>query len=139
MTIEITNLPEFEEELQEYFNKKLWIFGQLIVNEIQDLIEEIPLFVNGDFWRSIHSYVDGEGLHIDDGVFYGIYLEYGTYAYWDMFGEENFNKLLHPKKSQMSKQFSKMFPKGMQPFAPFRRILFNDALMGELLQKAINS
>ena len=135
MNIEITNAKEFEQEVQEYFNKKLNAIGFLVVNEIQDLIQQIPLFRTGDFWRGIHSYVEDGALLIEDSVNYGKYLEYGTYAYWDNYGLNNFPSVFHPKKMDMDTEMKKAFPKGMQPFAPFRRVLYNETKMKNILSK----
>lgn len=136
----ITNMDEFKEEVQAFLKKKMFIFGQLLVNEIQDKIQEIPLIDTTDFWKSIRSFVESDGtLVIESGVKYGVYLEYGTLGYWRAYGLDKFNEPLHPKKRDMTAELKKAFPTGMQSFSPIRRVLFNEPLMSKKLQEAFDS
>jgi hypothetical protein len=67
------------------------------------------------------------------------YLEYGTYSYWQKFGLKTFPEPGYPaipKKKEISYEERKKLPKGMQPFAPFRRVLWNEAKMGDIIEKA---
>lgn len=122
--------------------KILFTWGQLIVTEIQRLIEEMGLVSKGGgtYKTSIHSYVTPDNvLNIEDGVFYGAYLEYGTLAYWQEYGLKKFPSVVHPKKMDMPAKMKKSFPKGMQPFAPFRRVLYNNNLMETLFLRAVKN
>jgi len=139
VTVEITNIEEFKVELQKYLDKVMFVYGQLIVNAIQKQIEDMKLQDNGDFWRGIHSFYSNKELMIEDAVFYGVYLEYGTFSYFSQYGLENFPKNVDPKKKEISAKLRKAFPKGMQPFSPFRKVVFNDKIMTKLLQESFNA
>lgn len=137
--IVFTNLEEFKKEVEEYLRKRMFVLGQLLVNEIQDKIEEIDLYESGKFHQGIHSFIDSRGnISIESSVFYDIYLEYGTYGYWETYGTDKFPTVPHPKKRDMSPALKKSFPRGMQPFAVFRRVLWNTKLMEQKLGEALS-
>lgn len=133
----LSSMGDLKAAEKTIIRKIMAAWGFLIERRIQDLIEQVPLFVNGDYWRGVHSFVREDGvLVIENTVFYAEYLEYGTFAYWEIYGEESYPSQFHPKKRDLPAGLKKLFPKGMQPFAPYRRVLYNQEIMRDLLRQA---
>lgn len=126
--VEITNWIEFR-------NKVLTQLGIGIEQAMQDEAMKMGLYRTGHYIRGFNHYIDKEGvLNIDNGVFYAVYLEYGTYDYWDVYGLDDYpDKPL--KKMNMKKEERIGMPKGMMPFAPMRRILYSQERMDEVIRK----
>ena len=123
---------------EEEIAKKMFILGELIINKIKENIRAMDLIDSGQFLQQWFStYKNGE-LTIENGQEYMIYLEYGTYAYWNQYGSENFPGTPDPKKKDLPASLRKNYPKGMQPFAFIRKVLYNDIVMGELIQQAFS-
>jgi len=139
MNIIITNKDEFSRELREYLNKKLKIMGELIVAEIRKKIKDMNLIDTTEFWSSFSSHVEDGVLTIESSVGYAVYLEYGTFEYFDRYGLKSFPTAKIPKKKDISRELAEKFPKGMMPFAPVRRVLYNKKLMENIISKAFNS
>lgn len=133
MKIQITNLNAFDGEVNKFITSRLKVLGFLIVNEIQRLIREIPLFDTGAYHRSIHSYVKEGILYIESAVSYSVYLEFGT---MELTVKELEVPKMPKKKKDVSPSVRKTMKKGVGAFAPFRRILFNKKLMESLVNKA---
>lgn len=113
--------------------------GFLLETEIRNQIVKMDLISKpggGRFSQGIHSWVDAKGLHVESDVEYSDYLEYGTYSYFAIYGMKGFPKKPDPKKRDMTPTQKKAYPFGMQPFAPFRRVLYNKRLMNKLVKKA---
>jgi hypothetical protein len=126
---EITNWDEFKEKL-------LTAVGFQVENEIINQINTMRLVDTGHFKQSITSEVQNGELIITSTAPYAPYLEYGTFDYWSVYGLQGFPKTPEPKKKNISRKAAKKLPKGMQPFAPFRRVLFNKAKMEQIVDKA---
>ncbi len=140
--ITIKSDTNFDKLQKDLIKKTLVAWGFLLEAKIKDLIEDIPLWKTGDYWRGVHSYVDDNNiLHLESDVKYAPYLEFGTYDYFEISGLDNFPKgIVAKKKSIIGKGSTKkksVMPKGTQPFAPFRRILYDEAIMRTTLKKAI--
>ena len=127
----------------EQLNAVMEVLGNLIIQEIQKQIRKMDLISKGkgagQLLQNWTSSWDGKKLYIENKEKYSDYLEFGTYAYWQMNGLENFTDPMHPKKKDMSLMERKAYPKGMQSFAPIRKVLYNDNLMSKLVQTAFSS
>lgn len=119
-------------------NRAMFILGELIINKVKDNIRDMNLINTGAFLQGWFSNWSNNTLTIENTQIYAYYLEYGTYGYWDQFGEEKFTDPMHPKKKDIDAELRSAFPTGMQPFAPVRRVLYNDAVMTELITKAFS-
>ncbi|KKM21467.1 hypothetical protein LCGC14_1635170 [marine sediment metagenome] len=117
--------------LKEFELKVLDSIGFQVVNEIKRKIREIPLIDTGQFINSIHHRITNEGLIIEDGVFYGKFLEFGTTAHFvapktkkALRWEEGRKGRLAARKSPKDAKirFSKgHMVRGIQAHAPFRK------------------
>lgn len=128
---EIVNWPEIR-------SKFLFALKELIVNRIQDEARKMRLFDTGEYIRDFTARVDeGEGvLVIENPHMKAVYLEWGTMAYAEAYSPDGFPSVPHPKKKDMTANEKAAYPKGMQPFAPVRRVLYNQELMAGLFVKA---
>lgn len=126
---EITNWDEFKTKL-------LTAVGFQVESEIINQINIMGLVDTGHFKQSITSEVQNGELVITSVAPYAVYLEYGTYDYWSVYGLQGFPKKPTTKKKDMSRKAAKKLPKGMQPFAPFRRVLYNKAKMEKIISIA---
>jgi len=128
---EITNWDEFQDTLLE-------AIGLQVEDEIVQQINNMRLVgVTGNFKGSIKHYVKNGDLTIYSTAEYAQYLEYGTFDYWQNYGLESFPSKPFPKKKDVSRKERSGMPKGMQPFAPFRRVLYNPQLMEKVINKAV--
>jgi len=86
-----------------------------------------------------------DGVAMSDGKNpknYAAYIEYGTFDYFAKYGLDKFPVPGYPsipKKKDISRKAAKNLPKGMQPFAPIRRILYNQNKMAQIITKAVKS
>lgn len=122
--IVLENPEQVEQEFRKLLRKKLAAVGFVLEGAVIDQIDNMGLVNTGHFRSSVHSYVeDGTrpAVVVESAAKYATYLEYGTFSYFDIFGSDKFPKTPHPKKKNMGAQQRRNFPKGMQPFAPFRR------------------
>jgi len=127
-TYEIVNWDEFR-------RKVLFLLGEGIVNAIQDEALKLGLFKTGRYIRGFHSYVDESGqLNIDNDVYYAKYLEYGTFEYFDIYGLDDFPDT-PIKKKDLSREERTSLPKGMAPFAPIRRVLYNQEKIDQIIRE----
>ena len=120
-------------------DRAMTILGELVINKVKANIRTIDLIQKGDFLQGWFSKWTGNTLFIENMRKYALYLEYGTYAYFDIYGEDSYTEPVHPKKRDMSPQMKRSFPRGMQPFAPVRRVLYNDAIMEGLIDQAFKA
>jgi len=137
LTYKVKTDKEFSD--QELDNR-LFILGELIINEVKTLIRRMMLVESGAYLQGWFSKVSSGSLVIENTQPYALYLEYGTYEYHNIFGDEDFPEVTQPKKKDL-KQFgisTAGLPKGIQPFAPVRRVLYNDDLMSRLLAKVFS-
>jgi hypothetical protein len=123
---------------EEEIAQKMFILGELIINRIKENIRAMDLIDSGQFLQQWFSTYKNGQLNIENAQEYMIYLEYGTYAYWDQYGTENFPGTPDPKKKDLPPELRKLYPKGMQPFAFIRKVLYNDIVMSELVQQAFS-
>lgn len=121
----------------EFAKKFLNAVAFQVVSEIQDNIKKSNLIQSSNFWQSIQSApATADGVEIFSDAHYAPYLEYGTYAYWNKYGLDNFPMINDPKKKDLAPKARKKYPKGMQPFANFRRVLYNPAKMEQIIDRA---
>jgi len=126
---EIENWEEFQEKL-------LQAIGFQIEKELILETNKLGLVNTGAFKQGWYTEVDGDHLIISNTQDYAIYLEYGTFGYWNQYGVDSFPSAPHPKKKTLSSDQKKNYPKGMQPFAPLRRTLWNKNKLGSIIEKA---
>lgn len=183
---EVTNWDVFEKKI-------LKGIGFQTENEMRNMTDRMALVDTGEYKRSFHSEVKTEGLIITNTAPHAIYLEYGTYEYFDIYGLDDFPTTMDPKKtkdfdigklsrssvkSRMTlsdfikgaKSFKRKLtaknilrqaikfilksskknksskstrrdslPKGMQPFAVMRRVLWNKNKMHKIINNAIRA
>ena len=145
MSIEITNMDEFKKELRDKFKEIMFEVGQEVEIEIRNEVEKMHLMGKPSnlHQRGYISSVEVKGnevaMLLETGLKYAVYLEYGTYSYFDSFGVSSFPATPDKKKMHMTAKEKKNYPKGMQPFAPIRRVLWNKQKMEKIVNTAINS
>ena len=126
--VEIVNWDEFRD-------KVLFLLGTGITQAIQEEAIKLGLYISGRYIRGFHHYVDEIGqLNIDNDVFYAKYLEYGTFEYFDLYGLDDYPDT-PIKKKDLSKERRAGLPKGMAPFAPIRRVMYNQSKMDEVIRR----
>ena len=124
------DLPE--EEIQ----KKLRILGELIAQEIRALAIRMGLKDTGDYIQGFLVSIENGVIIIENRTKHSEYLEYGTFEYFAKSGTDKFPKSLDPKKKDLAtKKEREALPKGGQPFAPIRRVLFNKTIMNNLIRR----
>ena len=122
----------------EKFGKGInFAISEQIAQAVRKEIEKMKLIQSTQFWQSIQVLPNGEGVYSD--VPYAQYLEYGTMEYWNNYGSDDFPKTPHPKKKHMTREQAKAYPAGMQPFAPFRRVVYNPNKMVDIVARAIRN
>ena len=132
VTIVITNVDEAVKSFRDKFFHAL---GQLIVAEIQDTISTLGL-VDTNLYRSTVDYkIEDDALVITNNAEYAMHLEFGTEEYFQLEGDK-WSRTADPKKKGLKSRERKQFPKGMQPFAPYRKVLYNEVKMKMLIDKA---
>lgn len=156
----ITNWKQFKHTL-------LTAIGFQVESAILEEVNRQGLISRGTFKQSIQTYVEGDELIIMSDAPHAPFLEYGTAGtrkgVVDPFGESsrgpNISRKMPLKKT--GDEFSlvadleawakkKGIPKkawfaiakhiqmyGMQPFAPFRKVLYNQAKMTQIIDKAV--
>lgn len=122
----------------EDLNKAMTILGELVINKIKDNIRSMDLMDGDLLLQNWIARFDGKKLSIDNTQEYMIYLEYGTYDYWNKYGLEGFPSIPDPKKKDISRSQAKKLPKGVQPFAFIRKVLYNNVIMTELISQAFS-
>ena len=126
---------------QEEIDKKLIIFGNLLAQEMRRLAISMGLKSEkggGDYTQGFLASVNDGKLTVQNRTKYAEYLEYGTYTYHDIHGLDTFPQVPDPKKKDLPAQERRRFPKGMQPFAVVRRVLFNQPLVDTLLKQVFS-
>jgi|ETNvirnome_2_300_1030623.scaffolds.fasta_scaffold00052_6 hypothetical protein len=136
--VEITNWDEFKDKL-------LFGIGKEITNAIEDQIFDMQLKRSGGGKGLVSSYkhkVKGNNIVITSDADYAVYIEYGTFDYWKSYGKSSFPDPGYPtipKKFELTRAKRKGLPKGMQPFAPVRRVLWNKKRMEKVINNAVRS
>jgi len=123
---------------QEEIDMRLKILGELIVQEVKKLIREMKLIDTTLYLQGWITSVKNGVLVIENRTEYSIYLEYGTYDYWQKHGLTSYTDPTHPKKKDMSYKERQNYPKGMQAFAPVRKVVYNPIIMQELVTEAFS-
>jgi len=78
--------------------------------------------------KDIHSYY-ANGMIVSNS-----YLEYGTFEYFDLYGLDDFPDT-PIKKKDLSREERTSLPKGMAPFAPIRRVLYNQEKIDQIIRE----
>lgn len=127
-SVEITN---WEEAKKKFLNA----IGFQVEAAVNKNINSMRLVDTGTFKiRNKAKEVNGEVV-ITNTAPHAVYLEYGTLEYWNRYGLERFSDF-HKKKKDMSAKEKETYPRGMQPFAPYRRVLYNREVMTRIINKA---
>jgi hypothetical protein len=130
----ITNWPEFKQKL-------LYAIGFQLQNAVVEDMERMGLFQGGQLTQ-VNMEIRGDEIVIWSDAPYAIYLEFGTYAYWQFYGVKSFPDPGYPaipKKKELSAEERKKLPKGMQPFAFYRRLFYNEKKLKEMIEKGIKA
>ena len=138
VSIELTiNLNGFSDD---EIKQGMFILGELVINKIKQNIRDMKLISDGggQLLQGWFAKFDGNQLLIENTQDYMMYLEFGTYAYYDMYGTDSHPKTPDPKKKDMPYAMRKLFPKGMQPFAFQRKVLYNELIMEDLARQAFS-
>lgn len=117
----------------EEVDKRLQILGELIINKVKDNIRKLNLIQTREYLQYWNAKVLRGELVIESTQEYAKYLEYGTYSYFSDYGLETFPKNVEPKKKDLTRSQAKVLRKGMQPFAPVRRVIYNERIMNDLV------
>lgn len=125
-------------------SNNLKLLGELIINEIKKQIRIMILIGNktgaGSYLQRWYSKADSSGLKVESGVDYSTYLEFGTFALGNLYSSTTFPEKAslskHFKKKDLPREIAKILPKGMIPFAPVRRVIFNQQIMKKLVKQA---
>lgn len=132
LTYEITVNGDLSEDEME---ARLQVLAELILQDVKAKIRDFSLIETSDYLQGWTASVDGNTLTFDNTEEYPLYLEYGTLEYADRY-EGTWPDPRHPKKKNISQRRANQLPKGMQPFAPFRRTVYNPRLMEENIKQA---
>lgn len=122
-------------------DQKLTILGEHIVNAVKQNIRDMGLISDS----GAHPLLQGWFSKAKNGVLiieniteYADYIEFGTYSYWASNGLEGFTDPMEPKKKDVSRKAAKELGKGMQSFAPLRKVIFNESIMQSLVDEAFS-
>ena len=80
----------------------------------------------------------GDRIIIENRTKYAKHLEYGTYEFGGQFTEDTFPSSPLPKKKDISPKARKAFPRGAQPFAIMRRVLYNKATVTRIIKSVLS-
>jgi len=127
---EITNWDEFSNQL---LNK----IGVQVESEVVKNVNDMRLVDTGFFKNSIGFEVKDDALIVYSTAPYAVFLEYGTLEYWQAYGMDSYIVKLDPKKKDMKASERKNYPRGGQPFAPFRRVLYNPEKMSQIITRGL--
>lgn len=114
--------------------------GKALVREIKKQILLMELVDIGDFLDSIDYKKRNNSLYLISEVDYAKELEYGTFALKSRTQTDFPSTAAQAKgmkKKDMTRKARKELPKGMIPFAPFRRVLYNKNLMTKLIRQSV--
>lgn len=128
---------EYEVDIpEEEVKKKIKVLGELISLEMRDLALRMGLKDTGDYSQGFLVDIKDNTIIIENRTEYAEYLEYGTFEYFEKFGTDKFPKTPDPKKKDLAtKKEREALPRGMQPFAVMRRVLYNKTLMNNLIRR----
>ena len=129
---EISNWDSFK-------NKLLNAIGAELEAEVLKEVDKMRLIGTGALRTGFSYEVKGDSVILSNSEPYAAYLEYGTFSYWNKFGLDNFPIPGYPsipKKKELKLKQRQGLPKGMQPFAFFRRVFFNKERLGRVVSKS---
>jgi hypothetical protein len=113
--------------------------GALVVKEIKRQILKMQLVDTGALLSSYNYDIRGGKIFITSTLDYALDIEYGTFELSSS-ADKDFPKTsdqaLSMKKKDMSFTARRSLPRGMIPFAPVRRVLFNKKLMESIFEKS---
>lgn len=125
--VNIINFDEFSNALMNRI-------GNDIKNAVVDQVDALGLVDTGRFISSIDFTVEDGTLTVFSDAPYAAALEFGTMDFGAQFSEDTFpNRPV--KKKNLSETRARNLPRGMNPFAPFRRVFFNERLMQNIISK----
>ena len=132
---EIINWPEFKRKLLNAIAVQL---ENAIVTEVNRM-----KLVDKGWLKRVDSKVEGDSIIITfPQADYAVFLEFGSFDYWKLYGKDDFPVPGYPsipKKKELKGKERKGLPKGMQPFAPIRRVLYNKEKMSDVISKAVKA
>jgi hypothetical protein len=131
VSFEIINWDEVEAKLLDSM-------GAQVQKSVVDTIKELNLIDTSQFFQSIKFMRDDNGVVISSDVYYSYFLEYGTLEFGERFTSDSFPDL-PVKKKILPSDLRKQFPRGMNPFAPFRRTIYNRRIMETFLNNAVKN
>lgn len=107
-----------------------------IVKEIKKEVVRIELIDTGAYLASINYKIRGSKITLFSTVPYAEALEYGTYDFGRL-TRDKFPKTAKQAKNLKKKDMldSSKLPPGMVAFAPFRRVLYNNKLLKDIIAK----
>ena len=129
---EVTNWDEFSDKL-------LTRIGFSFENEVRAEIDKMKLVDSGRFRGSLNHEVKNGELVLTSNAPYAAALEYGTLEYFDRYDKETYPEPGYPsipKKKELSPKERTKLPRGGQPFAPIRRVLYNQKKMDKVINNA---
>ena len=113
--------------------------GKEVVREIEKEIIRLGLVFLGDYLDSIGYRIEGKDIVLFSTVPYAPALEFGSYDLgaittgpspgWPASTARSL------KKKELSAKDRESLPKGMVAFAPFRRVIYNDKLINEIITR----
>ena len=130
MAIEVEYMVDLPDEV---IQPKLMALGLLISQEMRKLAIKMGLLDTGEYSQGFVVKVKNGLLIIENISGHAEALEFGTYEFGISFSEETFPSVPFPKKKDISQKAREGFPRGMQPFAVMRRVLYNKELMISLI------
>lgn len=129
-------MVEIDDKWKREFKEAL---GRELVSVFAEVIRRHQLYGTGELLSKLGFKFEGDNLIIYNTADYAIYLEFGTYEYWKEYRENKFPTSFIPKKKELTgEQIEKLgLPKGMQPFAIFRRVIMNEDKMRMVIANAL--
>lgn len=130
---EIENWDEFKHTLLD-------AIGTQLVFAAESEMLRMKLWDNGSYAGGNSYVVKGDEVILENSAPYAVYLEYGTFDYFKTYGLNSFPVPGYPaipKKKEIGRKAREKLPAGMQPFAPYRRILYNENKMKQVIETAV--
>lgn len=137
-TVNIDGQEYIIENMDEVKYFLLYRVGQLALEDIKYNIRRLGLQDSGRFINGLTIEVDmaTDSVDIVSDVEYSYWLEYGTMDFGAQYSKDDY-PAKPVKKKDMTRAMAKQFPKGMNPFAPFRRTIFNRTKMELFYNRAL--
>lgn len=142
--VEVTN----KEELKKQILDRFFEIALIAAERMRKTAISLELIGDGsggvNYAQAFIAGRDDNSVWVENASPHAVYLEYGTYAYFDRFGTGLFpnipdGQLVDPKKKDVSKEERKYLPMGMQPFACMRRTLYNEQVMNDIARMVFSN